>query len=152
MKIHFCFLLLKKIIIGTTEEANSILEHSKRQVNELKEREELDQPLAQTKIDQLNSFTDDIFVMTELLKFWKDADSFSLNNINKINPNLTEKCLLECCRVQQLTSTNLNENWKKRSSVLLKAAFEYLSTSSNLFSLQVRAHYNNFFLIFFFLQ
>ena len=83
--------------------------------------------------------------MTELLKFWKDSDSFSLNNINKIYPNLTEKCLLECCRVQQLTSTNLNENWKKRSSILLKAAFEYLSTSSNLFSLQVSNQSNFFF-------
>ena len=37
--------------------------------------------------------------------------------------NFAERCFLECVRIQQQTSGNQNEPWRKRSTMLLKGRF-----------------------------
>ena len=62
-------------------------------------------------------------------------DNNNYNNNNKLNSDnidinfeeyksISERCLLECAKIQQLTAGNKNEPWKRRSVVLLKAFWE----------------------------
>jgi hypothetical protein len=69
-------------------------------MNELKEREELNTPLPANAVAALAEYSRDISVMTEVLKFWKDPDTLNLSAPNDVG----QKALLECCKVQQLTS------------------------------------------------
>ena len=45
------------------------------------------------------------------------------NNQNEIDEckSISEKCLLECVKIQNITAGNKNESWKKRSTIILKS-------------------------------
>ena len=88
---------------GTSDEAYAIFNHARKQINELKEREELDVPLSPTKISALASFASDIKVMEETLKFWKEPETLDIRLLGGLE-GVGVRVLLECCLVQQLSS------------------------------------------------
>ena len=119
-------------------EINSIVCHAHEQYCELKEREEMNPMITIFCKQSISSFRDDVEVMKNLAKFYLDPSTFSasefLENLNLVEDGenaiytrtMREKLLVECCRVQQVTSCNLNETWKRRSSILLEAVAKYI--------------------------
>jgi hypothetical protein len=127
---------------SVTDEAAGVLEHAKRQVAELKEREELDPPVPAASVTCIQRCQVDIAVMQFGLTFWRDPDSFSLTDANlakyytppaagtSVLPkqSFADLCASECIRVHLLASGNTNEPFRKRSSCLLKGVAVALQT------------------------
>ena len=110
-------------------QAREILNHSSTQLAELIEREELDAPVPEKTIEKLIEFETDLNVMKCVMTFLENPDSlasaceFSGNDTYKDNNDVVsfkERCLLECIRLQQLTSLNMNEVWQRRTSCLIQ--------------------------------
>lgn len=121
---------LAAVTQDTADMATVILNHATAAVSELRAREELETPVPPLTLRILSNAECDLDVLKQVLSFWKDAESFDPVAAVKENPKYTEqrdknlfaeKCFLESCRVQQLTTGNINEPWKKRSRGLLKA-------------------------------
>lgn len=121
---------LAAVTQDTSDMATVVLNHAGAAVKELRTREELETPVPELTLRILGNAECDLDVLKQVLGFWKDADAFDPKSFaaaagrypDTRDKNLfTEKCLLECCRVQQLTTGNINEPWKKRSRGLLKA-------------------------------
>lgn len=131
---------------STVDTAASVLYHAINQLQELRDREELDPPIPPRVISMITECSMDLSIMKCVLSFWKDPDSFSLSTtaLAKFNPtpelpenilettktkveskSFAERCLVECIRTQQLTCGNANEPWRKRSSAILKAFWTY---------------------------
>lgn len=135
---------------GTSSNAATIVSHVSQQLKELRTREEHDLPIPLGIEIKLIEAETDLSVMKCVLSFWKDPASFSLSsaamialNLPKPSPGLlkeravnppsppdsescqsfTDRCIIECARVQQLTAGDQGEIWRKRSSCLLKAAW-----------------------------
>lgn len=119
---------------SVTDQAAGVLEHTKRQVAELKEREELDPPVPKASTACIQQCQLDVAVMQFCLDFWKDPDSFSLTEAHLAKyykapaadallipaQSFADLCTCECIRVHLLASGNTNEPFRKRSSCLLK--------------------------------
>jgi len=130
---------------GVTDEAKTILDRAIKEVKMLREKEELDPPIPMKIETPIINAEVDLAVMRSVLSFWLEPGSFSLNDsylskfefpakeiiekAEKFNNksssyiirSIADRCMCECARVQQLTSGNTNEVWRKRSSSLLKA-------------------------------
>ena len=144
---------------GSIEEGQRLLEHASKEVQLLREREELDLPMPDAHEAPLVCAEVDLAVMTFALAFWKDPDACSLdaNELAKLFPgrDLVEKCerfllsktkgssssaysfisfsnrcVNECIRIQQMTCGNSNEVWKKRSSAILKAFWKVYESNT----------------------
>jgi hypothetical protein len=116
------------------DEAAAALEHARKQVAELKEREELDPPVPDKSTACIQQSLLDVAVMQFVLDFWRDPDSFSLSDGHlgkyytapsadaaKIPAqSFADLCTSECIRVHLLASGNTNEPFRKRSTCLLK--------------------------------
>lgn len=121
------------------DETRGAIEYAAKVVRELREREELDPPLTDRTVAVLAEAETDISVQRVVLKFWTDTESLVLTKLygphdDKSLPrssasasdySFSERCLLECIRVQQLTAGNINEPWKKRTSSLVRAFMAY---------------------------
>jgi len=119
---------------GVTDEATAVLEHTRKQVFELKEREELDPPVPQASTACIQQCQLDLAVMKFALDFWKDPDSFSLTDAHLAKyyhqpaadvlviaaQSFADLCTSECIRIHLLSSGNTNEPFRKRSSSILK--------------------------------
>ena len=119
---------------SATDEAAGLLEHTRKQVAELKDREELDPPVPVASTACLQRCQLDLAVMQFALDFWKDPDSFSLTETHLAKyykapsadiaviplQSFADLCISECIRVQLLTSGNTNEPFRKRSTCILK--------------------------------
>jgi hypothetical protein len=135
---------------GTSSNASAIVSHVSQQLKELRSREELDPPIPLGIEIKLIEAETDLSIMKCVLNFWKDPASFSLSSTamtalnfpkpspgllkeRSINPplppdsetcrSITDRCIVECARVQQLTAGDQSEVWKKRSSCLLNASW-----------------------------
>ena len=123
---------------GTIDEAAAILQHASNQCNELKTREELDPPVPEKTVLCIEQCNLDLAVMKFSLAFWKDSDAlnFSPANLstyyNGHHPDLQRSfldiCVCESIRLHYLTSGNRNENYRKRSANIVKAAAALFST------------------------
>lgn len=119
---------------SVTDQAAGVLAHTKRQVAELKEREELDPPVPKASTMCIQQCQLDVAVMQFCLDFWKDPDSFSLAEAHLAKyyqapaagmllipaQSFADLCTCECIRVHLLASGNTNEPFRKRSTCLLK--------------------------------
>ena len=137
-KMKICSAAFSSLVThGSTEEVYSLLQYIKLKVAELREREELDPPLQNKINEELMRAESDLAVMTVVSEFWQNPDSLVLESLHNPFPDTilavstpavasyAEKCLMECIRTQELTASNTNEPWKKRSSSLLKAFMTY---------------------------
>ena len=120
---------------ASMEETNAAIVYVSKIVQELREREELDPPLTDAAQRALTQAETDIAVMKVVWKFWSDNESLVLGDLrgphddsslpkshsSSSSLSFAERCLLECCRIQQLTAGNINEPWKKRSSSVVRA-------------------------------
>jgi hypothetical protein len=119
------------------EEVYSFVQYVRRAVAQLRVREELDPPLERGIAQELMRAETDLAVMEAVMQFWQLPDSLDLAALQNPFPDISlsaapnaaaafaEKCLMECIRTQELTASNTNEPWKKRSSALLKAFMAY---------------------------
>jgi hypothetical protein len=119
---------------SVVDDAAGLLEHTKKQVFELREREELDPPVPTASVSCLQRCQQDLAVMQFVLDFWKDPDSFSLTDAHLAKyykapaadilaipkQSFADLCASECIRVHLLASGNTNEPFRKRSSCILK--------------------------------
>lgn len=139
---------LAAVTQDTSDMAAAVLNHCVTAVKQLRTREELETPIPDLTARILGNAECDIDVLRQVLGFWKDADGFSpyafaegkATYPNKSDKQLfAEKCFLECSRVQQLTTGNINEPWKKRSRGLLKSFVAFSeSTDFDLSLVSVR--------------
>ena len=116
---------------NTLDQAESILDALNKQLTELIEREELDEPVPTKTEDALVTFEMDMGVIRCVMAFLKEPESlegaliFSGNakyfREGEFGVSYAERCLTECMRMQDLTSGNTNEAWQRRSACLAKA-------------------------------
>lgn len=148
---------------GITDEAKTILDRAIKEVKMLREKEELDPPIPIRIEAPIINAEVDLAVMRVVLSFWMEPGSFIISDtflskfefpsrelIEKaeklvfkksfyISRSIQDRCICECARVQQLTSGNTNEVWRRRSSSLLKAfwtLFENIGPESYFYAVK----------------
>ena len=138
LKLYVSALYSVLVNSGSPEEVNSILIHVDEQYRELKEREDMNPLITSLSEHALKSFRDDVQVMKQLSSFFTDPSSFSIIKFlqdlaiddmeekDMYLQRMKEKLFMECCRVQQITSCNMNEMWRRRSSILLEEVSNYI--------------------------
>lgn len=119
------------LVQGVLDQATAVYEHADRQAKQLREREELDPPIPTTTILIMDQVDLDLAVMKATLDYWKLPEGLNLNDKHFASNNdkaleltkktFTELVLLECIRVHMLSSGNKNENFRKRSTTIIKA-------------------------------
>ena len=119
------------------EEVFSFVQYVTLKVSELRQREELDPPLRDNINEELMRAETDIAVLNVVMEFWHNPDSFDMTSLQNPFPGtvlsslpnaaaeFAEKCLMECIRTQEMTASNLNEPWRKRTSTIIKQFMSY---------------------------
>jgi hypothetical protein len=134
---------------GSIDQAYAVLEHTSKQIGELKEREELDPPVPAESSSCLDRCSTDIAVMRFVLDFWRDPDSsFSLADASLskyftdpsqlltapwTRRSFADLCSAESIRTHLLTAGNANEVFRKRSAGIVKGIVsEFASYTSSV--------------------
>eukprot|EP01040_Poterioochromonas_malhamensis_P010108 gene10108-10988_t len=126
---------------GFLQESTGILDHATKEIQNLREREELDPPVPELTTNILQQCDEDLAIMKFVLDVWKDSDviNFSSTQIEKYtksfkaSPGSTfqARCIEELSKIHILSSGNMNETFIKRSTSLCKALATLLTAESN---------------------
>ena len=138
---------------GLSDQAKSLLSRINMICKALRDREEIELPLPVKIQKALVEAETDASVLKCVHSLWKESSDFEFRddpqfyggpkpaNISEVNtvdlsnniaskPSpFVERCIMECVRVQQLTAGNANENWKRRSSTIIKSFSRYMDVN-----------------------
>ncbi len=146
---------------GSNDDSSRLLEKIARELNDLKDREYLDPPVPEKTEITLLQADMDLATMRAVLHFWMDPDAMASGLLNDdsglrekfkypaVNNDykskyqqvfgtlFTERVLSEYIRIHQLTSGNINEPYKRRTSAILRG-FSKLAATFPIKDVEVR--------------
>ena len=136
---------------SSLDQASSIILYSTKQIRDMKEREEFDLPIPVNISSSIYESEMDLAVLRACISFQKNADSFNFNssmeeaynapkidgnsnsdecNLNLQSKSFYDRVICECCRIQQISSWNKSNTWKKRTALLIDAVYKRISTKN----------------------
>lgn len=141
------------------EQAMSIISYTSKQISDLKQREELDLPIPVDVLSSLIESEMDLAVLRACATFQKSYDSLNIltpsfeesckvpkylnqgitaESLEKLSSkSFIERVVVECCRIQHMSSWNRSDVWRRKCSILIDIVMKKLNDKSYDGSLSV---------------